>query len=180
MSVYDIRKKEDKPVVDNIENDQKHTDAVWDVQWIPRGSEKGGEDLISISSDGRIVEWSMKKGKESSVLMNLKKQNNPSDKEGSEGMNFRAAAGFSFDFLAGETNMYLAATEEGTVHRCSKSYVDQYLDNYIGHTGSVYKVRANPFCSDIFLTCSADWTAKLWNWREEQFLNTFMVFFSNP
>ena len=69
--------------------------------------------------------------------------------------------------------MYLAATEEGTIHRCSKSYVETYLNTYFGHTRSIYKVRCNPFCSDIFLTCSADWTCKLWNWKEENCLNTF-------
>lgn len=43
----------------------KHGDAVWEVNWVNRGG-KGdkGEALVSISSDGRIVEWSMKKGLE--------------------------------------------------------------------------------------------------------------------
>ncbi|CAK87332.1 unnamed protein product (macronuclear) [Paramecium tetraurelia] len=35
-----------------------------------------------------------------------------------------------------------------------------------GHSGPVYKVRCNPFFGDIFLTCSADWSCKLWNWTE--------------
>ncbi len=57
--------------------------------------------------------------------MNLKRQNNPSQKEGqNEGVNFRQAAGFSFDFIKGESNVYLAATEEATVYRCSKSYAE--------------------------------------------------------
>ena len=44
---------------------EKHGDAVWEVNWVNRGG-KGdkGEALVSISSDGRIVEWSMKKGLE--------------------------------------------------------------------------------------------------------------------
>ena len=33
--------------------------------------------------------------------------------------------------------------------------------------GAIYKVRCNPFWSDIFLTCSADWSCKLWNWKSE-------------
>jgi len=40
-------------------------------------SQKGGESLVTISSDGRVVEWSMKKGLEYQDLMNLKRQNNP-------------------------------------------------------------------------------------------------------
>lgn len=72
--------------------------------------------------------------------------------------------------------MYLVATDEGTVHRCSKSYAEQYLDSYFGHSGPIYKVRCNPFVSDLFLTCSADWSCKLWNWREETAITNFQVF----
>jgi len=71
--------------------------------------------------------------------------------------------------------MYLVATDEGTVHRCSKSYAESYLDSYFGHSGPIYKVRCNPFVSDLFLTCSADWSCKLWNWREETAITNFQV-----
>lgn len=42
------------------------------------------------------------------------------------------------------------------------------MDSYFGHTGPVYRVRCNPFFSDIFLSCSADWTCKLWNWKHDK------------
>ena len=69
--------------------------------------------------------------------------------------------------------MYLATTEEGVIYRCSKSYTQQYLEIYAGHNGPIYKVRANPYFYDIFLTCSADWSCKLWNWRRDSPLNSF-------
>ena len=78
-----------------------------------------------------------------------------------ESVNFRQAAGFSFDFIKGESGMYLAATEEATIHRCSRSYTETYLESYFGHSGPIYKIRCNPFWSNLFLTCSADWTIKL-------------------
>lgn len=37
-----------------------HTDAVWQVRWVRQGER--GERLISISTDGRVKVWSMKKG----------------------------------------------------------------------------------------------------------------------
>ncbi|CAD8093566.1 unnamed protein product [Paramecium sonneborni] len=170
VAVWDIRRKSNKPITENKEMAGKHSDSVWEVQWIGKGA-KGtdkGESLVSISSDSRIVEWSMKKGLEYTNLMNLKRVVQSSQKENlQEGVNFRMSAGFSFDFLQRESAMYLAATEDGTIHRCSKSYTEQYLDNYFGHSGPVYKVRCNPFFGDIFLTCSADWSCKLWNWTEE-------------
>ena len=38
-----------------------------------------------------------------------------------------------------DENIYFIGTEEGAIHRCSKSYKEQYLDSFYGHTGAVYK-----------------------------------------
>lgn len=68
VAIWDIRKPGNQPILAN--NDQnskgKHSDCVWEVQWVGKG-QKGGESLVSISSDGRVVEWSMKKGLEFQV-----------------------------------------------------------------------------------------------------------------
>lgn len=40
-----------------------------------------------------------------------------------------------------DENIYFIGTEEGSIHRCSKSYKEQYLDSFYGHTGAVYKVH---------------------------------------
>jgi hypothetical protein len=98
VAIYDLRKKDGTPVAENgadskKDNSGKHSDAIWEVNWVGKGSKGGsdkGEGLVSISSDGRIVEWSMKKGLEYTDLMNLKRSSNPSNREtASEGVNFR-------------------------------------------------------------------------------------------
>ena len=68
--------------------------------------------------------------------MILKKQSNQPGKDNVEANSFRQAAGFSFDFIKGEPSIYLVCTEEGTLHRCSRSYSEQYLESYAGHSGS--------------------------------------------
>ncbi|KAL4445579.1 hypothetical protein ABPG74_006130 [Tetrahymena malaccensis] len=176
VAIYDIRKKGNQPILCNDQTEGKHSDAIWELNWIGKGNKgnEKGESLVSISSDGRIVEWNMKKELENTELMSLKKTQNPSSKEqANEGTNFRQAAGFSMDFIRGEYSTYLAATDDGPIHRCSKNYSGQYLESYFGHTGPVYRVRFNPFWSDIFLSCSADWSCRLWNIKEEQPLSTF-------
>ena len=88
--------------------------------------QKGSQDnIVSISSDGRIVEWTMKKKFEHFNLMLLKRQHNYSTKEGSNTeFNFRNTIGFSFDFIPDEAFLgcYLAATEDGNIQMCSKTY----------------------------------------------------------
>lgn len=116
--------------------------------------ESKGESLVSVSGDGRVIEWSMKKGLEFTELMQLKRETNPNQKdvfggvEGDKkgGMTFINTGGLSIDFPAGENGMiYFAATEDCTIHRCSVSYSEQYYETYYGHTGPIYKVRCNPF-----------------------------------
>ena len=175
VAIYDIRKKGDQPIADSKELDTKHLDAVWEVDWVGKGSGNDKrEGLISISSDGKIIEWSIKKGLESQELKVLNRVTNPNPvpstlkTDKSDTINFRYTAGFSFNFLPGDNSTYFTSTEDGTIHHCSKTYKDQYYNNYFGHTGPVYKVRVNPFWTDVFLSCSADWSCRIWNWREDQ------------
>ena len=58
--------------------------------------------------------------------------------------------------------MYLAGAEDGHIYKCSTSYSEQYLEAYNGHIGPVYQVQWSPFRSDLFISCSADWSIKLW------------------
>lgn len=58
---------------------------------------------------------------------------------------------------------YLVGTEEGQIHRCSCSYNEQYLDSYHGHTGPINRITWSPFSPEVFLSCSGDWTLRLWH-----------------
>ena len=110
-------------------------------------------------------------------LKRLKMEMNPArKKEGHQRRMFTHTSGLSIDFSSRDYSIYFAATDDGTIHRCSTSYTDQYLDTFFGHHGPVYKVRCNPFAPDYFLTCSYDWTARLWSLKD----NTYKMIFSPP
>jgi WD40 repeat protein len=173
VMIWDLRRPGDQPVLRSgssvsAHSDQKHTDIVWETRWVDRGPDKQPpEVLVSASSDGDVLQWSMKKGLERSLLMQLKRIPNPHLGANSvhghkEGIVFRRSSGFCIDFPKDDTSTYLVGTEDGLVHRCSTSYTEQYLETFYGHSGPVYRVRCNPFMSSAFLTCSADWTMKLW------------------
>ncbi|CAM9524581.1 unnamed protein product [Discosporangium mesarthrocarpum] len=153
------------PVAESSTSPGKHTDPVWQVKWVNKGTERG-ETLVSISTDGRLVEWSMKKGLSFSPLMVLKRIGN------TEGVISRQASGLSFDFPSGDSATYFAGTEDGLIHKCSVSYNEQYLETYSGHFGPVYRIRCSPFWDRLFLSCSADWTVRLWEQRQTTPLHT--------
>jgi len=173
VMIWDLRRPSDAPVLRSgssvsSHNDQKHTDIVWETRWVDQGPEKQPPELlVSVSNDGNVLQWSLKKGLEQMLLMPLKRIANPflganCVYKHKEGIVFRKSSGFCIDFPRHDPSTYLVGTEDGLVHRCSTSYNEQYLDTYYGHSGPVYRVRCNPFMSHAFLTCSADWTMKLW------------------
>lgn len=111
---------------------------------------------MSISSDGRVSEWSINKGLACKDLMLLRRS------KGESGAIARQSAGLTFDFPLGDRNTYFAGTEDGSIHKCSCSYTEQSLDVLAGHAGPVLKVTSSPFGAGL-LSCSADWTVKLWD-----------------
>lgn len=175
IAVYNVRSTVDAPLLDNVESVGKHAAPVWQLRWVERekgtGEEKG-ELLISSSADGRVTQWSIRKGFEFMDLMKLKRINvsKQADKKSdaaaakkNDALISRYAAGMCFDFHPVDGNIYIAGTEEGHIHRCSCSYNEQFLETYSGHKGSVYRTLWSPFNKNAFLSCSADWSVRLWH-----------------
>lgn len=175
VAIYDLHREgpnADKPVLDSSRLATQHNDAVWQVKWVNKNER--GEVLVSLSSDGRVTEWYLKKGLASTDLMVLKRVHVPTELGGhGEGIISRTASGLSLDFPANGSGIYYVGTEDGTLHRCSCSYNEQYLETYFGHCGPVYKLRCSPFWQEAFLTCSADWSIKLWEPEHDQALLQF-------
>ncbi|TPX30656.1 hypothetical protein SeMB42_g07886 [Synchytrium endobioticum] len=176
LAVYDVRIKDPMHgmVLDSSDVPGKHRDPVWELKWIERERAVGdgnsrGEVLVSVSTDGRVVQWLIRKGLECSNLMTLKRVGEkPEGSSGSlptrnSGFMARHSGGLCFDFHPVDNNMYIVGTEDGCLHKCSTSYHEQYLATFSGHQGPVYRVRWSPFLPSAFISCSADWTVRLWN-----------------
>lgn len=114
----------------------KHSAPVWQINWVMKEyslGESKTENLISISIDGHILQWSIRKGFESTQLMNLKRMvsskqqlkksrsknslpssghgaKHPSPKSqlgGGEAYISQHAPGMGFDFWPKDPNMYV-------------------------------------------------------------------------
>ncbi|KFQ94012.1 WD repeat-containing protein 78, partial [Nipponia nippon] len=183
VAIYNVRSCNNAALLDSSESSNKHTGPVWQLRWVEqdRGATGDGkkERLICISADGRITEWLIQKRLDCTDLMKIKrteseKKKLPGEKERkSEALISRQAAGMCFDFHPKDTDFYLAGTEEGHIHKCSCSCSEQFLRTYRGHKGPVYKVAWNPFSTDMFLSCSADWSIILWHQDSQTPILTF-------
>ena len=187
VAVYDARTELTGEVADALTSRHatgKHRDSVWQVKWVRRDR---GEWLYSVSGDGSVMQWSMKKGLIPKQVMSLKRSTTAAatasasaatQSEVKEGLS-RDGSGMCIDFpiLGGSSstganaslaNQYYCGTEDGAIHRCSISYNEQTLDTYVHHTGAVHAIRCNPFTSELFLSCSHDWTVAVWSSRSER------------
>lgn len=111
------------PIAESRENESKHNDIVWEVQWIYKEGKE--ETLVSVSGDGRVIEWSLRKGLELTELYQLKRETNPNVKDVYAGagveqktgaMAFLTTGGLSIDFPNDEEGLiYFTATEDCTI-----------------------------------------------------------------
>ncbi|CAF0935037.1 unnamed protein product [Adineta ricciae] len=176
VNVYNVQNNIDKALLDTEEVPGKHTAPVWQLYWL--GVEKSrdddtGEVLMSVSTDGRVTQWLLRKGFESNDYMKLKRilskqtiQRRDNSKEvkipKSENLLYRQSGGLCFDVCPDDSTIYLCGTEEGLIHRCSLANNEQYLDTYAGHSGPIYRLAWSPLAKGVFLSSSADWTVSLW------------------
>ena len=192
VCVYDVAKilsGENPSGLPDLCSDQlipgTHTEAVWQVKFVATpNAEQGTENIISISTDGKVLEWTTQKGLQFEPLMVLKRARSapepgaagkpPADGKqadksvdalsatGSEGLLSRTASGLTFDFPTSDLSQYIVGTEDGLLARCSVGYSEQYLDVVKAHSGPINRVRISPFLSSACLTASSDWSVRLW------------------
>lgn len=169
VAIYDTRKRENEPVLSS----KNHDGIVWDLHWIDGGKE-AGEKLYSVGSDGKVNAWNINKGLESQEIMKLRKAGSIPT-----GVFSREVGGLCLDFNPKDPNIYLAGSEDGTIYKCSCAYNEHYLQTFSGHSGPVYRCVWDPFNEHQFISCSADWTIKLWNDELENPLSLTIEPYSN-
>jgi dynein intermediate chain 1 len=54
-------------------------------------------------------------------------------------------------------------TEEGIVYEFSKYYHNKILTTFHAHSMPVYAIKWNYYLKRVFITCSSDWTVKIWD-----------------
>lgn len=182
LAVFDVIAATDTAQFDTRDRDiaNKHSQPVWDLKWVVRErmiGEERGEILVSAGADGRVLQWSLLRGLEHTEIMLAKRVAKDTSTTSGEVLHkgnakaafmARTATLMGIDFLPDDHNIYLLVTEDGNIHRCSCSYNEQFLSSYTGHSGAIYRVCCNPNEPQVFLTCGADWSVKLWLRDSEQ------------
>ncbi|CAK8996443.1 unnamed protein product [Durusdinium trenchii] len=155
---YDLRKGPSPCMKSSVE--VGHYDPVYDVVWL---QSKTGTECASVSSDGRLLFWDVRKLNEVSDECVLTDGNKESPK---------TLGGVSLEWMqeAGPTK-FLVGSEHGIILSCTKRpkkqveigtwFGSEDRGGYGKHFGPVYSVKRNPFHVKFFLSVG-DWCGKMW------------------
>ena len=166
--VFDLGKKDPKtlsfdrePIIQSTIKTGKHMDPVWQVRWNDDTS-GGNVSFLSLASDGIMMQWTLTSNElQVEKIMAFKMLADDNDMDQTE---IVGQAGTScFAFSHNSDTLFVVGTEEGDIYKCSTAYSTEYLMSYSGHDMNVYMVQYNFFHPNCFLSCSADWTVKLWD-----------------
>lgn len=161
VAIFNMKSSSPQPKYMSSAKSGKHTDPVWQVKWQKDDLDKN-LNFFSVSSDGRVVSWTLIKNELVHTDV-IRLSVEESVENGVEGLQLQMnGCGTSFDFHKQIDYLFLVGTEEGKVHKCSKAYSTQFLDTFDAHNMAVDAVRWNPFHPKVFITCSSDWTVKIW------------------
>lgn len=161
IAVYNIMNKSEEPLY-RCSTNIKHTDPVWSIKWQYEQVEGPFQvSIISISSDGLIKRWRVIKSElEAETILTLEDTELKKDNASSIGP--VKACGTCIEFHPKYKTVFLVGSEEGKIYKCSTSYSSQYLATYKAHQMSINALKWNAFHPEIFLSCSDDWSCKIW------------------
>ncbi|XP_069987018.1 dynein intermediate chain 2, ciliary [Penaeus vannamei] len=141
----------------------KHLLPVSQVRWVYT---EPGEDLClySVSLDGRVTQWHLHASDlvytdilNFTTVDQLTKPPPAFDKVHLEG------TGTCIAFRPDDEGVLLVGVDTGVVFQCSTSSTTHALIRYPAHTAAVREIAWNEHHYSVFISCSVDWTVKVWH-----------------
>ncbi|KAL2916816.1 hypothetical protein HK105_203595 [Polyrhizophydium stewartii] len=149
LSFWDTRKGSFP--VDTSPIEKSHRDPVYNVAWV---QSKSGSEFFSVSTDGQVLWWDIRKLSEPTETMLIDPEKNGT-----------IVGGTVLDFETTMPTKFMIGSENGSVFMCNKKAKnpsEKITHIYPGHHGPVYALQRNPFFLKNFLTVG-DWKAQIWS-----------------
>ncbi|KAG8198169.1 hypothetical protein JTE90_006919 [Oedothorax gibbosus] len=150
----------------------EHSDVVYQVKWLPDTID-GRHNFCSISADYRVISWLLAKSELiPTEVINLR-QFDLFAKVPERDKFSKMSCGTCISFHPSQRDLFLIGTEGGPIHKWSNLSTAQHLEDYADHQNIVYNVQWNPYHPRVFLSCSADWTIRIWDHAQRTSVCTF-------
>nr|XP_053654640.1 dynein axonemal intermediate chain 1-like [Cherax quadricarinatus] len=162
--VYDVSSLQSPLTIYSSPVNGKHLLPVTRVRWVETDVE-AGLSLFSVSLDGRVTQWQVT----TSALLPSGVLDFTSDGLPTFNRRHSAAArarfhgkGTCIAFKPDDVSEVLVGVDNGCVYQMSTSCPTYTLTRYPAHTASVRAIAWNNHHHQVFISCSLDWTVKIW------------------
>ncbi|XP_077599554.1 dynein cytoplasmic 1 intermediate chain 1a [Stigmatopora nigra] len=162
--LWDNRSHRRTPVQRTPLSAAAHTHPVYCVNVV---GTQNANNLITVSTDGRMCSWSLDMLSQPQESMELVYNKS------------KAVAVTGMAFPTGDVNNYVVGSEEGTVYTASRHGSKAGIcEMFEGHQGPVTGISCHNAVgtvdfSHLFITSSFDWTVKLWSTKQNKPLYSF-------
>ncbi|XP_070995621.1 cytoplasmic dynein 1 intermediate chain 1-like [Oncorhynchus clarkii lewisi] len=162
--LWDNRSHRRTPVQRTPLSAAAHTHPVYCVNVV---GTQNANNLITVSTDGRMCSWSLDMLSQPQESMELVYNKS------------KAVAVTGMAFPTGDVNNYVVGSEEGTVYTASRHGSKAGIcEMFEGHQGPVTGLSCHNAVgpvdfSHLFVTSSFDWTVKLWSTKHNKPLYSF-------
>ncbi|KAK1805060.1 hypothetical protein P4O66_019422 [Electrophorus voltai] len=162
--LWDNRSHRRTPVQRTPLSAAAHTHPVYCVNVV---GTQNANNLITVSTDGRMCSWSLDMLSQPQESMELVYNKS------------KPVAVTGMAFPAGDVNNYIVGSEEGTVYTASRHGSKAGIcEMFEGHQGPVTGISCHSAVgpidfSHLFVTSSFDWTVKLWSTKHNKPLYSF-------
>ncbi|XP_051520266.1 cytoplasmic dynein 1 intermediate chain 1-like isoform X4 [Myxocyprinus asiaticus] len=162
--LWDNRSHRRTPVQRTPLSAAAHTHPVYCVNLV---GTQNANNLITVSTDGRMCSWSLDMLSQPQESMELVYNKS------------KPVAVTGMAFPTGDVNNYIVGSEEGTVYTASRHGSKAGIGEiFEGHQGPVTGISCHSAVgpvdfSHLFVTSSFDWTVKLWSTKQNKPLYSF-------
>ncbi|XP_008489653.2 WD repeat-containing protein 34 [Calypte anna] len=173
LVVWDTSRREDPVIWRTGMTDDTHTDPVYQVNWLPDSKHRNHPQLLSVSTDGKILVWREERDgwlglAEGFAMVAQQIPHSTRLKKFPQG---EAAVGVtSLSFSHFDPRVFIVGVEGGCPLKCSTAAETPALHRAGGsvplrapaelsfspHAGPVYSVSCSPFHRNLFLSCGTD------------------------
>lgn len=167
IMLWDRREPKNTPVQRSSLTAVSHTHPVYCLDFV--GS-KNAHDLVTLSTDGKMCTWNLDMLTTPRETMELQ-----------HGSNNKAISPTCMSFPQGDFNNFVVGSEEGQLYPFSRhgNKAGTASQEFKSHSGPITAVDfhkcpgPNGEFSDHFLSCSTDWSVKLWSYRSPNPIYSF-------
>ncbi|KFD52347.1 hypothetical protein M513_06728 [Trichuris suis] len=164
ICLWDMRQSKRTPIQKSALSTPAHTHPIYCLEVVGSAN---AHNVVSVSTDGKLCSWSLEMLSQPQETLDLQLKQS------------KQVGAYCMRFAPNDVNNFFIGSDDGCVYAgCRHGNKAGITDVYEGHSGTtagmdIHAATGPIDFSNLMLTCSFDWTVKLWNTKELKPLYSF-------